>query len=181
MPRSRVARGGEGEADSGGDAESCGRGHNVDPVGGYILERLGVERGDEAEVVEAGDAAVGESDDSDPDVAGVDGGGEDVELAEETAGEGDADEREQEEGKQCGEDRAAQGEAGKVPGGAGGLIVAGDLRNDSECADVHGGIGGGIEADGGDAVRGECGEGDKYVTGVGNAGVGQHALDIFLK
>ena len=36
--------------------------------------------------------------------AGVHGSGEDVELAEEAASEGDADEREQEEAEQRGED-----------------------------------------------------------------------------
>ena len=66
-----------------------------------------VERGEQAQVVEAGDAAVEQADDGEPDVAGVDGGGEDVELAEEAAGEGNADQREQEEGEQRGEHGAA--------------------------------------------------------------------------
>ena len=70
---------------------------------------LGVDGGEQAEVVEAGDAAVEQADDGEPDVAAVDGGGEDVELAEEAAGEGDSDQREQEEGEQRGEDGALRG------------------------------------------------------------------------
>jgi hypothetical protein len=93
-----------------------------------------------------------QADDGEPDVAGLDGGGEDVELAEEAAGEGDADEREQEEGEQRGEDGAAQGEAGEVVDVCGGFVVAGDLGDDGEGSDVHGGVGGGVEAGGGDAV-----------------------------
>jgi len=46
---------------------------------------------DDAEVVEGGDGAREQTEDGEPDEAGVDGGFEDVELAEEAAGEGDAD------------------------------------------------------------------------------------------
>jgi len=114
-------------------------------------------------------------------VAGADGGGEDVELAEEAAGEGNSDEREEEEGHQGGENGSLEGEAGVVGGGAGGLVVAGDLGDDGEGADVHGGVSSGVEAGSGDAVEREGGEGDEEVTGVGDAGVGKHALDVALE
>ena len=65
--------------------------------------------GQQAQVVEAGDAGVQQADHRQPDVAAVDGGGEDVELAEEAAGEGNADQREQEEGQQRGQARARAG------------------------------------------------------------------------
>ena len=61
------------------------------------------------------------------------------------------------------------------------LVVAGDLGDDGEGADVHGGVGGGVEAGGGDAVGGEGGEGDEQVAGVGDGGVGEHALDVALE
>ncbi len=73
----------------------------------------------------------------------MDGGGEDIELAEEAAGEGDSDEGEKEEGEQGGEVGALAGEAGVVVDGAGALVVAADLGEDGEGADVHGGVGGG--------------------------------------
>ena len=112
----------------------------------------GVDGGEQAQVVEAGDAGVEQADDGEPDVAGVDGGGEDVELAEEAAGEGDADQREQEEGEQGGEHGALRARPVKSSMRAGVLVVAGDLGDDGEGADVHGGVGGGVEAGGGDAV-----------------------------
>ena len=111
-------------------------------------------------------------------MAGVQRGGEDVELAEEAAGKGNADQREQEEGKQRGRAGAAQGEAAVVVDGAQGLVVAADLGDDGEGADVHGGVGGGVEAGGGDAVARDSGEGDQQVSGVGDGGVGEHALDV---
>src|SRR5216683_2125030 len=167
---------GEGQADACRDADGAALG-DVGAVGGGA----GVDGREQAEVVEAGYAAVEQADDREPDVAGVDGGGEDVELAEEASGEGDSDEREEEEGEERGEDGALEGEAGVVVGGAGGLVVAGDLGDDGEGSDVHGGVGGGVEAGRGDAVLGEGGEGHEEVAGVGDAGVGQHALDVALE
>ena len=98
-------------------------------------------------------------DDGEPDVAGVQSGGEDVEFAEEAAGEGNADQRQEEEGEEGGEDRALCRQAGEVVDRARGLVVAGELGDDGEGADVHGGVGGGVEAGGGDAIGGEGGEG----------------------
>ena len=60
-------------------------------------------------------------------------------------------------------------EAGVVVDGACALVVAGDLGDDGEGADLHGGVGGGVEAGGGDAVEGEGREGDEEVAGVGDA------------
>ena len=62
------------------------------------LGGLRVERGQQAQVVEGGDAAVDEPDDGESEHALLQRGGEDIELGEEAAGEGNADEREQEEG-----------------------------------------------------------------------------------
>ncbi len=92
----------EGETDGCGDADGT-KLVEASTVGAG----LGVDRGQQTQVVEAGDAAVEQADDGEPDVAGVDGGGEDVELAEEAAGEGDSDQREQEEGEKRGEVRGA--------------------------------------------------------------------------
>jgi len=96
---------GEGDGAIGQDAEGeCGDRGQRDSNGcrdadgtklvetGALGARAGLDGGQQSQVVEAGDAAVEQADDCEPDVAVVDGGGEDVELAEEAAGEGDPDE-----------------------------------------------------------------------------------------
>ncbi len=60
-------------------------------------------------------------------------------------------------------------EAGVVVDGAGALVVAADLGDDGEGADVHGGVGGGVEAGRSDAIVREGGEGDQQIAGVGDA------------
>jgi hypothetical protein len=101
-----VGQDAEGERSDGGEGEADGR-RNADGTklgeAGALRAGPGVDGGQQAQVVEAGDAAVEQADDSEPDVASVDGGGEDVELAEEAAGEGDSDERKQEEAEESGE------------------------------------------------------------------------------
>ena len=61
------------------------------------------------------------------------------------------------------------------------LVVAGELGDDGEGSDVHGGVGCGVEAGGGDAAAGQGGEGGEEVAGVGDGGVSEHALDVFLQ
>ena len=111
-------------------------------------------------------------------MTGLQRGGEDVELAEEAAGEGNPDQREQEEGQQRGEHGTAQCEALVVGDGAQRLLVSADLGDDGEGADVHGGVGCGIEAGSGDAILREGREGHQQVACMGDAGVGEQALDM---
>jgi len=54
------------------------------------------------------------------------------------------------------------------------------MTDNSKNPDIHDGIGKGIEGCRRDAVCGERGEGDEEVASVGNRGVRQHALKIFL-
>ena len=84
-PRAKVAIAAGGEAQGGGDGELGEDGAVVAAFVGVA----GVEGGEEAEVIDAGEAGVEEADDREPGVAAGDDGGEDVELAEEAAGEGD--------------------------------------------------------------------------------------------
>ena len=62
------------------------------------------------------------------DGAAADCGGEGVELAEEAAGEGDADERDEEEDEQAAEQRRAVDEAAEVVDEGELLVVSGDER-----------------------------------------------------
>ncbi len=107
--------------------------------------------------------------------------GEDVKLAEEASGEGDADQREEEEGEDRGEDGALEGEAGEVVEGAEFFVEAGELGEDDEGSDVCGGVGGGVEAGGGDGFVLRGGKGDEEVAGVGDGGVGEEALHVGLQ
>src|SRR5260370_10058179 len=104
------------------------------------------------EVIEAGDTAVEQSDHLKQHFAAVDSSREDVELAEEAAGKGDSDQSEKEEAEEGGEVGALLAEAGVIVDGAGALVAAAALGDDSEGAGLHGGVGGGIVAGGGDAV-----------------------------
>src|SRR6185312_17320535 len=79
-----------------------------------ILRRAGIESGDDAQVIEAGESAVDEAQDGQPDESGVDSGGKDVELAEESAGEGNSNERDEEEGHGSAEQRGAIGETAVI-------------------------------------------------------------------
>ena len=92
--------------DAQGQGRGCGCGEgdgcwDSDPAGGLeggvFLDWPRVERCQQTQIVEAGHARVGQADDGQPDVPVVDGSGEGIELTEEAAGEGDSDEREQEE------------------------------------------------------------------------------------
>ena len=102
-----------------------------------VVSRTCVKRCEQAQVVEAGDSTVEQADKSEPYVAGMKCRGEDVELAEESAGERNSDEREQEETEHCCENRSREGEAGVVVYRAEVLVVAGDLGDDGERADIH--------------------------------------------
>src|ERR1700677_1650287 len=131
--------GGEDEADGCRDADAAEL-VEADAVG----TGPGVDSGEQAEVVEAGDAAVEQANDGEPEVAVVDGSGEDVEFAEEAACEGDSDEGEKEESKKGGEVGALAGEASVVVDGTDAFVVAADLGEDREGSNLHGGVGGGV-------------------------------------
>src|SRR5438045_6238460 len=96
----------------------------------------------------------------------MDGGRKDVELTEEAAGKGNSDQRQKEEGQQSGKVGTLLAEAGIVLDGSGALVVAADLRDDGEGANIHSGIRGGVEAGGGDAVERERCERDQQIAGV---------------
>lgn len=82
----------EGSNRSEGEGDGCGDGDLIEADVLGVVRGASVESGEEAEVVEAGDSAVEQADDCEPDVAGMERGGEDIELAEEAAGEGDSNE-----------------------------------------------------------------------------------------
>ncbi len=122
----------------------------------------------------------------------VDGGFEDVELAEEAGGDGQAEEREQEERENGGDDGLAFAEAGEVVELEVLFAGAAELGNDGEGADFYEGIAQQIKEDGGvggagaDVIVfgrqiGDGGEGDQDVAGVGDRAIGQHALDVGLE
>jgi len=134
----------------------------------------------EAQVIGRSKAGVEKTNDGEDDRASADGGGEGVELAEEAAGEWNSDERDEEEDDQGAEERRAVDEA-FVVGNEGTLVVVA-ARDGDECedADVHGGIGCGVKGSGGDPGGAESGKGREEITGVGDGGVGEHALDVLL-
>src|ERR1700730_2847176 len=74
--------------DQGGHRGECETDGSGNADGTKLIETValstgpGVDGGQQAQVVKAGDAAVEQADDRQPDVAAVNGGGEDIELAE---------------------------------------------------------------------------------------------------
>jgi len=81
------------------DAEAWGQG-----LGGFggLAGLVHVHDDQDVQVVIRRDGAVQQTEDGQPDQVAIQGGLEDVELAEEAAGERDADQREQEDGEQGG-------------------------------------------------------------------------------
>ena len=157
-------------------------------VGGFTRGIAHVHHDDEAEVVVGADDAVDGHQNREPDQVGVDGGLEDVELAEEACGDGQAEERKQEEAQGCGDDRLATAEAGVVIERE--VLFAGtaELADDCEGAEFYEGVAEEIEEDCGVSGRsarvgialkiGDGSEGDQDVAGMGDRAIGQHALDV---
>ena len=112
------------------------------------LSSSGALRGDEskAQIVSRGQAGIEQADDGESDGSSADCGSEGVELAEEAAGEGNADERDEEEDEQAAEQRRAIDEAAEIVDERQVLVVSADQGDDGEDADVHGGVGGGVES-----------------------------------
>ena len=164
------------------EAEGCGYGQS-DPGSGYVRSSRGQRLGDgdcQFQVVRGGQSGVEKADEAEPDGSALQRGREGVELAEEAGGEGDSDERSEEEDEQAAKERGAVDEAAIVADEGQVLVVACYDGDNGEDADVHGRVSGDVEARGGNAGHAEAGEGCEQVAGVGNGGIGQHALDVVL-
>ena len=72
------------------------------------------------------------------------------------------------------------GEALIVVDGSQLLVVSANLGDNGKGANVHRGIGCGVEAGSGDAILREGSESHQQIACVGDAGVGKHALDVAL-
>ena len=107
---------------------------------------------------------------------GGQGGFEDVELAEEAGGDGNAQEGEEEEAESGGGDGLALGQAGEIVEFDALFAGAAEMGDDGEGAKLGGGVGEEIEENGGDADFIGGGEGDQDIAGVGDGTVGQDAL-----
>src|SRR5581483_3112424 len=73
-----------------GEAERDG--HARDRKDGRVFRGLSIKRSQQAQVIEGRDAAVDETEDGEREHPALQGGGEDIKLREEAAGEGNADE-----------------------------------------------------------------------------------------
>ena len=111
----------------------------------------------------------------------IQGGLEDVELAEEAAGERDADQREQEDGEQGGGERLLAAQALEIVDALEALALAGEHGDGGEGAHIHEGVGRQVEHGGGGAGFAARGERHQDVAGVRDGTVGQHALDVGLQ
>ena len=166
----------QAETDRRGDGDPGER----DAVIAAFMRVPAVHGDQQAQVIEAGHAGVQQANHAEQPVMPLQNGRENVEFAKESARERNADHRQQEQAEQRTQPGTAQRGTGVVLYRAVVLIIATKLGHHRERADVHGRIGGGVESGGGDSVTREGGERGQQVAGVGNGGVGQHALDVLL-
>src|SRR5260370_26888651 len=135
--------------------------------------------GEPAQVVEQGCDGVGDGEGGEPGVAAGDGGGEDLELADEHRGGRGADQAEE-------ADDEDGGEAG-VPAGQPAVAVEGgrvrQFGDDGERAEVGGRVRGEVEQQrpGGQGAAGGDGDGHQQVAGLADGGVGEQPLDRGLE
>ena len=135
----------------------------------------------DAQVVAGCYRAVQQSQHGQPDQVRFQGGLEDIEFAEEPAGEGNADQREQEDREHCRGERLLAAQAGEVVDILIPFRLPGDVGHGGERPDVHQRVGGQVEHGGGGARFAARGERHQHVTRVRDGAVGQHALDVGLQ
>src|SRR5579883_768093 len=103
-----------------------------------------------------------------------------IELAEESASEGNADKRDEEEGQRSAEQGRAISKPAIVLNQRKPVREAACVADDGKDAHVHSCVAHGVEAGSGNAVRRKRGEGHQQVSGMRDRGICQHALDILL-
>jgi len=135
---------------------------------------------DDPEVIVNGHHAVEYADDRQPVIPGVDGVAEDIKLAHEAGKGRDARQREQKNAHRQRNHRVSCRET-RIGFDAGiGRLLPAQKDDDRKGPDVHKCVNQQIKED----ARGENlvadGEGDQNVSGMGNAGIGEHPFDIVL-
>ena len=133
--------------------------------------------GDDGEVVAERDHRADDDDDAEPRVAAGDGGVDQVELPGEAGGGGNSGEREHRQGHRPGEQRARTSEplerCDRVA--EAGFAFAGD--DHGERGHVHEHVDGEIERGRADAEPRRDDDAGEHVAGLGDGGVGEHALE----
>src|SRR5665648_524677 len=174
---------GRGQAHGHGDAELRRRRLGLDL--GALRRLAEVHVPDDPQVVVGGHGAHDDSYDGQPGEVGLDDRGEEVELAPEADRRRDARERHHEHGHEdrCPGHRAAQ--PAHLAQRVRELAAVADPDEHAERPEVHERVGGQIEEDGADAQRvarlagGD--EAEREIPRVGDARVGEHALEVTLR
>src|ERR1035437_2744441 len=183
---------GELQHPGGEDAQEEGaeRGHQQRDAqaGGQGLGRLGgfarfvhVHHHQDAQIVVRRNGAVQQTENRQPIQVAIQRRLEDVELAEEAAGERDADQREQEDGEQGGGQRLFAAQALEIVDALEALALARKHGDGGEGAHIHEGVGREIKHGGGGAGVAVRAERHQDVAGVRDGTVGQHAFDVGLQ
>ncbi len=149
-------------------------------MGREVARWLVINRCQQPQIVEGGDAAIDQSQNRQPDNSGAERGGEDVELSEETGGKRNPNQRKKKEGHRPAKQGRAVGKTAVIGDREQLILVAARMAQDGEDSYIGYRIGRGVEDSGCDSFAGECGKGHQKIASMGDRGIGQHALDVLL-